>query len=297
MNTEYYTAEEAMRELKKPRSTFFKEVENGLIPSEIETGRQRGRRYPKTAIDILAKRLHRPKGKDRGPTHLIFSPSSVADLWSEVQIGTELYGADDIVSFDTLLEWRDANDEMFMNLKDQGQVVGYSSLMPLDENTLMPLLQDKIREQDIPLKSIKQWTDPQLSVYVATVTIKPSGKQQQDKERGRFLIRQTVKWALSLNRQFNIKNWYGIGATKEGQHLFESLGFKEITSLYDGERKGYQIEDIKQPVKLINGLLAEMDRKPKLTAELTAETADHNGQSRTTVNKQPSKTRSNANSH
>ncbi len=285
MNAEYYTAEEAMKELKKPRSTFFKEVENGLIPSELEEGRQRGRRYPKSAIDVLAKRLYAPKSKDKKPTHLIFSPSNVADLWTEVQIGTELYGADDIVSFDTLLEWRDINDEMFMNLKDQGQVVGYSSLMPLDEKTLIPLLQDKIREQDIPLKAIKQWIDPQISVYIATVTIRPSGKKSQDKERGRFLIRQTVKWALSLNRQFNIKNWYGIGATKEGQHLFNSLGFEEITSLYDGERKGYKIEDIKQPVKLINGLLAEMDRKPNMTAELTAETTDSNEQSRTITDK------------
>jgi len=267
VNTEYYTADEAMKELKKPRSTFFKEVENGLIPSEIEEGRQRGRRYPKKAIDILAQRINRPKSKDKGPTHLIFSPSSIADLWSEVQIGTELYGADDIVSFDTLLEWRDINDEMFMNLKDQGHVVGYSSLMPIDENILIPLLQDRIREQDIPIKSIRQWTDPQLAVYIATVTVRPSGKQQQDKERGRFLIRQTVKWALTLNRQFNIKSWYGIGATKEGQHLFESLGFEEITSLYEGERKGYRVQDIKQPVKLINALLAELDRKPKLAAE------------------------------
>jgi hypothetical protein len=68
---------------------------------------------------------------------------------------------------------------------------------------------------------------------------------QRDRERGSFLIRQTVKWALSLNRQYNIKNWYGIGATKEGQRLFERLGFGGIVSLYNDERKGYRVEDIK----------------------------------------------------
>jgi len=262
MDAKYYTAEEAMKELKKPRSTFFKEVENGLIPSEIEAGRQRGRRYPKAAIDVLAKRINQPKGREKGTNSLVFSPSSIADLWTEVQIGTELYGAEDIVSFDTLLEWRDVNNKMFMSMKEYGQVLGYSSLMPLDEKTLLPLLQDKIREQDIPIKSIRQWTDPQISVYIATVTVKPSGRQLHDKEHGRFLLRQTVKWALSLNKQFEIKNWYGIGATREGQQLFEHLTFKEITSLHDGRRKGYWIDNIEQPVKLIDGLLAEMDRKP-----------------------------------
>jgi hypothetical protein len=261
MSIEYYTAEEAMKVLKKPRSTFFKEVENGLIPSELEEGRQRGRRYPKKAIDILANRVKKSRVKEKGPTHLVLAPSTIADLWQEVQIGIDMYGEDDIVPFETLLEWRDINDEMYMNLKDQGQVVGYSSLMPIDESFMLPLIQDKIRERDIPAKAIRQWTDPQLSVYVATVTVKPTGRQKTDKERGRFLIKETLKWALSLNRQFAIKNWYGIGATKEGQHLFEGLGFQEIVSLYGGERKGYSIEDIKQPVRLINLLLAEMSRQ------------------------------------
>lgn len=131
--------------------------------------------------------------KEKGSTHLVFSPSTPANLWTEVQIGTEVYGADDVVSFETLLEWRDINDEMFMSLKDQGQIVGYSSLMPLDESVIIPLLNDKIREQEIPLKAIRQWTDPGLSVYVATVTVKPSGKRTTDTERGAFLIKQTVK--------------------------------------------------------------------------------------------------------
>src|SRR6266566_8042216 len=157
MSIEYYTAEQAMQMLKKPRSTFFKEVENGLIPSELEEGRKRGRRYPKQAIDVLARRINRTRAKEKGPTHLIFSPSSIADSWAEVQIGTELYGEDDIVPFETLLEWKDINDEIFMALKDRGQVVGYSSLIPIEESILTRLIQDKIRERDIPTRAIKEW--------------------------------------------------------------------------------------------------------------------------------------------
>lgn len=267
MSGDYYTPEEAMKVLNKPRSTFFKEVEKGLIPSELAPGRQRGRRYPKAAIDILARRGTHKKSKDKGPQHLVFAPSTVADLWAEVQMGLELYGEDDVPPFDTLLEWRDINDEMFMHLKDRGQSVGYSSLMPVEESVLQALIHDKIRENDIPLRSIKQWTDPQLSVYVATVTVKPSGRKQTDKERGKFLIKQTVKWALALHRQYRIKNWYGIGATKEGQRLFERLGFKEVVSLYDGERKGYLLEDVKQPVRVINEVLAEIYRETQGTAK------------------------------
>jgi hypothetical protein len=55
-----------------------------------------------------------------------------------------------------------------------------------------------------------------------------------------------------MDRQFNIKNWYSIGATKEGQHLLEELGFTEIASLHNGERKGYYLDSIKKATSLIN---------------------------------------------
>src|SRR5438045_1276422 len=139
MTNEYYTAEEAMKVLKKPRSTFFKEVENGLIPSELEEGRRRGRRYPKQAIDVLSHRISHQRSKEKGPPHLMFTPSSIADSWVEVQIGLDLYGEDDIVPFETLLEWKDTNDEMYMSIKDKGQVVGYSSLMPMEEDVILAL--------------------------------------------------------------------------------------------------------------------------------------------------------------
>ena len=254
MSTEYYTTEEAIQKLNKPRSTFFKEVENGLIPFELEPGRQRGRRFPKQAIDVLAKR-QQTKFKQKGPSHLIFSPSSPANLWAEVQIGRELYGEDDIVPFEILLEWRDMNDEIFMSVKDKGQVVAYSSLMPIDESIMLLLIQDKIRERNIPTKSIKQWSDPHLSIYISSVTVKPTGSIRRDKELGRFIIKHTVKWALTLYRQYDIKNWYGIGATPEGQHLFEALGFTETASVHEGERKGYMLKEIKNPVKLVNMFL------------------------------------------
>lgn len=259
METEYYTAEEAIKVLKKPRSTFFKEVETGLIPFELEPGRQRGRRYPKQAIDILAGR-QQTRQKQKGPSHLIFSPSSPADMWAEIQIGIRLYGEDDIVPYDKILEWRDINDEMHMSVKDRGQVVAYSCLMPLEEKVMLPLLQDAMREKDIPGKAIRQWTDSQISVYVSSLTVKPTGNALRDKEIGRYTIRQTVKWALALNRQYNIKNWYGIGATAEGQRLFEGLGFTEITSVHDGQRKGYMLQGMKQPAKLINLFLKEYER-------------------------------------
>src|SRR5439155_16540131 len=130
------------------------------------------------------------------PTHLVFSPSSPADMWAEIQIGTSVYGQDDIVPYDKILEWRDVNDEMHMSVKDRGFVVAYSCLMPLEESIMLPLIHDKIRERDIPTKSIKQWKDPQISVYASSVTVKPTGNLTRYKDVGRLLIKQTLQGAL-----------------------------------------------------------------------------------------------------
>lgn len=260
MSDQYYTLEEVIKKLKKSRSTVLREAKSGLIPSELEQGKLKGRRYPKLAIDALAEIQHE-KEKDKKTARLVFSPSTPNDLWAEVIIGRNLYGEDDIVPFKRLLEWREINDEMYMSIKENGKVVAYSSLIPLEQDIILALLEDKIRERDIPLTAIQQWTDPGLSVYVASITVKPSGILQRDRELGGILIRHTVKWALSLDRQSDIKSWYGIGATKEGQHLFERLGFTEIISLYNGERKGYHIEDVKQPVRFINQILREISHQ------------------------------------
>lgn len=257
MSDEYYTLQEVIEKLGKSRSTVIRDTNAGKIPSEGEKG---NRRYPKEAIDAIAA-IEQTKKQDKKEPRLTFSPSTPRDLWAEVVIGRKLYGEDDIVPYKQLLEWREVNDEMYMSIKENGKVIAYSSLMPLEQEIILALLEDRIRERDIPFAAIRQWTDPRLSVYVASITIKPADSVQKEKELGGMLIRRTVKWALSLDRQADIKNWYGIGATKEGQRLFERLGFTEIVSLYSGERKGYYLEDVKKPVKVINQILREMSHE------------------------------------
>lgn len=258
MSSQYYTLGEVMQKLGKSRSTVLREAKVGLIPSELQEGKTKGRRYPKAAIDALFE-IKQAKEKDRQAPKFVYSPSTPNDLWAEVRIGTQLYGEDDIVPFKKLLEWGEINDEMFMSLKENGRVIAYSSLMPLEEEVILSLLEDKIRERDIPNSAIKQWTDPRLSVYIASATANPTEDKEVDTKRGLMIIRHILKWALSLDRQFHIVSWYGIGATKEGQTLFEELGFREIISLYNGERKGYKTQDIKQPTRLITMLTNAMN--------------------------------------
>jgi hypothetical protein len=92
-----------------------------------------------------------------------------------------------------------------MSLKEEGRVIAYSNVMPLEERILLPLLEDKIRERDIPLDAIKQWTDPRLSVYVASATVKSGKPLRPYMER---LMYFSLLVLFSLNVNWNIVGLY-----------------------------------------------------------------------------------------
>ena len=247
---EYYTAQEAMKLLNKSRSAFYREVEDGTIPNEIEHGRKRGRKYPKPAIDAL---VHLMKRGNKTP--LTFGPSTNNDIWLGAENTRAIYGEQDIVSFQRLLEWKEINPEIFMSAREGEKRVGGVTFLPLAESTIHALLDDKIREKDIPDWDIKKWTEPGLSVYIPNISIASTGDKRIDGQRGRFVIRQAIRWALSLHKQYSIKNWYGYAATPEGKKLLQRFGFRPIA----GKRDAYILDDLERSTGLLRDFMRKID--------------------------------------
>ena len=259
MSSDFYTAEEAMKVLGKPRSTFFKEVGNGKIPSILEPGKKRGRRFPKEAIDLHAKLEKKHKAPK---TKFSFTQATNSDLWIAVENARKTYGDDDYIPYSRWLEWRDINDQMTMTMKENDINMGYSTIIPIGDKTVInDLLHDHIREKNIPIETIKKWTDRHLLVYIAGTTIVSSGDKEKDTKRGQYLLAHTIKWAIKLYHQYDIKSFYAVGATEEGRRILEHLGFTEIISLHNGERKGYVLDSIKKTTKLTQMFIAEAERE------------------------------------
>lgn len=256
MDKTYYKAEEAAKILKRSIASFHRDVNAGLVPYEYEEGSTR-KKYPKEAIDTLARRKHKPQP---GRMKLTFQKTTIAHLWIRQQSSVRLYGEDDTVTYERALEWNDINDEMCMDALDNGRLIGAVTFMPLEEAVAHALLEDRMREKDIPDRAIKLWTDSRLSVYIPTIEIIPSGDSEIDGERGAFLLRRTIKWAIQLAMQYDIKNWYAIGATPEGQTILEALGFTKLVELDGGARNGYILAEAKKPTKLMNMIMAHAER-------------------------------------
>lgn len=243
--------------LDMPSTTFYREVEAGNIPYKLEKGRKRGMLFPKEAIEVLA---HMKKRARKKLAHHSFTRTTNADIWTAFEADLRTYGEEDSVPYRRSLEWREINDEISMAIKEDGQLVGYATLLPLEEHVIHLLLHDKIRERDILPSAVKKWSEPHLSVYIASIVVEPSADKELTKERGLFLLRHTIKWAITLTHQHDVKNWYAMGVTPLGQSMLERLGFQETVSLEEGKRKGYVLREIQKPSsKIINQFLAEME--------------------------------------
>src|SRR5207244_3501036 len=60
----YYKPEDVMKLLGISKATLNRRAEDGTVPSELEEGKKRGRKYPKEAIDAHVKLL-KPKDKPK----------------------------------------------------------------------------------------------------------------------------------------------------------------------------------------------------------------------------------------
>ena len=240
---EFLTAREVMKELGITQYRLYQEIEAGTIPSILPPGKKKGIRFPADAIKTLARRRRQEQIAAR-VVRYTFVPSTVADVYVAVKNAQRVYGDEDSISFERALQWRDLNSDISMSVKDGRHLVGMVTLLPLDQEVILALLSDRMRERDIPDDAIRQWADTALSVYIAGIAIVPSGDAEQDAQRGRFLLDHTLRWAITLSSLYDIKNWYGLGITPQGQELMENLGFREVVSLENGVRKGYVLESL-----------------------------------------------------
>jgi|GraSoiStandDraft_16_1057320.scaffolds.fasta_scaffold278658_1 hypothetical protein len=77
------------------------------------------------------------------------------------------------------------------------------------------------------------------------------------KSGGHFIIRSAIRWALLLDRQYDIKKWYAIAATPEGKKLVEHLGFENIA----GKRDAYLLTDLKKATKPIRAFIDRLEQE------------------------------------
>ncbi len=243
MDDETYTAKEAMAVLKISSSTFYRRVRDGEIP--YEAGRPM--RFPKFAIDTLAGL----EAKEDEGKNLTFELSTMNDAWQNIKKTKTANKNGNNMLFKSVAAWKYKNDEISMCVNLGTTVLGWTVFLPLKEQMILEVIKGHRKEEDIPAKAVKQWDDKYISVYIPIFEVFPTNDPIRDKRVAAFLIRNTIKWALTLKDECHIQNWYTIINSAKGQKLVTALGFQQINTLDDGERECYQLKKNAQFSELV----------------------------------------------
>src|SRR5437588_7194282 len=144
-----------------------------------------------------------------------------------------------------------------MSAREGGKRIGGVTILPLAEDVIKSLIDGRIRERNIDPWAIRKWSDKNLTAYIPSISIHHTGDKQKDRERGHFIIRSAIRWAISLDRQYDIKKWYAIAATPEGEKLVNHLGFEKIA----GKRDAYLLTDLKKATKPIKTFIERLEEE------------------------------------
>jgi len=85
------------------------------------------------------------------------------------------------------------------------------------------------------------WTSPNSLKRLLTCS------EQLEEEK----FEPSKRWAHSLDKQYDIKRWYAIPVTPEGEKLVQHLEFEKI----EGKRKAYVLTDFKRATKPIRSFI------------------------------------------
>jgi hypothetical protein len=134
---------------------------------------------------------------------------------------------------ETLIAWYNRNPEAFYTLRDNGIVVAYACIFPVNYNWLERVLKDEIRMGDVPLEEIYPFTpDRPTNVYIRDLIVDKHKDIQTRKHYAQHLLFGLIDVLNNMGRRgINIKVFYAMATTPEGNNICKGLHFRAMTEL------------------------------------------------------------------
>lgn len=161
-----------------------------------------------------------------------FVKATVADIPSAVALADAVFGGVRTISVDTRIEWLKKNPDIDYLLKQEGQVVGYISLVPLTLETIDDLLNQRRFARELTGDDILKYVPTQpVDIYGMAIGTAPGVSKAQKREWGAALLRgaQDVLEDLAM-RGIVIHSLRAHSNTPDGIRLMRHLGFTETAA-------------------------------------------------------------------
>ena len=271
----FYTAEQAVRKLGMPKTTFFHYVRTGKIKKVVPPGQKEGY-YPKKIIDDMVR------ARELVILEYAVEPSSFMratdeDIQGIYDLCVSLFGITETPSYETMLSWQQKNPNTYYVVKQEDIVTGYIGFLHLNKETTSYIMSPATRGiPKPPSTEVDPFTSnqPIHGLWVG-IAVRPNLSPLQARLNGRHLITGGIGVLEDLARKhMPVMKLYATARTNDGARLSRKLGFKEIAFPSDPLLR-YEVDLLTSP----SPLLREYQRIVKQTASKKSQGADHGAKS------------------
>jgi hypothetical protein len=237
MEKQYYTAKQAQQILGMTYSALRNQVNAGNLQSIIPPGKRQAV-YLKEEVDQLKKEMDawltsRQQTK-AAPTQ--FLQATVEDMPEAVALAEAVFGGYNTIPLAKRVEWLKKNPDIDYLLKQEDQIVGYLSIVPLLPETIEDLLTQRRFAKDLTADDILPYTpNTPVDLYGMAIGVRPGVSLSQKRAWGAALILGIRSTFQSLGQRGIIIRHIKAHSTKpDGIRMMRHLGFTETVSAVPG---------------------------------------------------------------
>lgn len=276
-----YTAKEAREKLGVTDDKFQYMVRTGLINKVILPGRKYGY-YAQAEVNRLAAAINatlEQYTKDESE----FEQATQADLPEITAMCAR--NMPRVTPIEKQRAWMKRNPESFYTLRENGEVVAYACIFPVNFDWLKRVLKDEIRMGDVPIEEIYPFTpDKPLDLYIRDLIVDQTVDKEKAIHHGQRILAELTHVITQLGTQgVNIRAVYALATSPQGNRLAKKLGFRAMTEL-DNQTEGYMPYEIivsESNSPLIAEYKTELQRYCERIRALTPTTHDSKTDSKT----------------
>lgn len=238
MDKEYYTPKEVRELLGMTYSGLQNQVNIGNLHPVVPPGRKQ-KVYPKKEVDALkteleAWSLSRQIARVAPPAR--FVKATIDDMPQAVALADAVFGGVNTIPLERRIEWLQKNPAIDYLLKQEDQIVGYFSLVPLRPETIEDLLHKRRLAKDLTAEDILPYTSGKaVDLYGMAIGVRPGVSLEQKRRWGEILLLGARRAIVDLGQQgVVIRSLKAHSSTPDGINLMRHIGFTEVVSPLPG---------------------------------------------------------------
>lgn len=232
---DYYAATQVKQILDISDGMLHTYVQKGKLHRVVPEGRSQGF-YPRKEVDKLANELKAFFAPEKPAS--VFMKASKEDMPECVALSSAIFGGLNIIPLEKRLEWLERNPDIDYVLRSDGQMMGYTTLVPLKPEKIEKLLKEEEFSKNMPASEIQIFEPGKpLHVYIMAMGVRPGISRDEKRHYGSRLITGTMEAIIELGKKgVTIDTFVARSDTPDGINLLRHMGFTEIPSIIPGTR-------------------------------------------------------------